>query len=91
LPGEPPQRPGLIRVNPNEQGVAIEVEVWELPMHELGSFVANIPAPLGIGTLTLANGETVQGFLCEHYAIENAKDISYFGGWRSYLQQLANP
>ncbi|SDH35600.1 allophanate hydrolase [Nitrosomonas sp. Nm132] len=91
LPGEPPQRPGLIRVNPNEQGVAIEVEVWELPMHELGSFVANIPAPLGIGTLTLANGETVQGFLCEHYAIENAKDISCFGGWRGYLQQLANP
>ncbi len=91
LPGEPPQRPGLIRVNPNEQGVAIEVEVWELPVHELGSFVANIPAPLGIGTLTLANGETVQGFLCEHYAIENAKDISYSGGWRSYLQQLVSP
>ncbi len=85
LPGESPQRPGLVRVNPNEQGVAIEVEVWELPVRELGGFVAHIPAPLGIGTITLVNGETVQGFLCEHYAIGNAKDISHFGGWRNYL------
>lgn len=85
LSGEAPQRPGLIRVNPNEQGTVIEVEVWELPVHELGSFVAGIPAPLGIGTITLANGETVQGFLCEHYAIGTAKDISHFGGWRNYL------
>lgn len=90
LPGNSPQRPGLIRVNKNEQGVAIEVEVWELPAQELGSFVANIPAPLGIGTIILANGETVQGFLCEHYAIENATDISHFDGWRSYLRKLGN-
>ena len=91
LPGKPPQRPGLIRVNDGEQGVAIEVEVWELPACKLGSFVANIPAPLGIGTITLANGETVQSFLCEHYAIESAVDISHLGGWRSYLRQLDNP
>ncbi|WP_297325054.1 allophanate hydrolase [Nitrosomonas sp.] len=85
LPGESPQRPGLVRVNKNEQGVAIEVEIWELPARELGSFVANIPAPLGIGTITLANGKTVQGFLCERYAIDNATDISHFSGWRNYL------
>ncbi|MDP1787510.1 MAG: allophanate hydrolase, partial [Nitrosomonas sp.] len=91
LPGNPPQRPGLIRVNNNAQGVPIEVEVWELPARELGSFVASIPAPLGIGTISLANGDTLPGFLCEHYAIENATDISYSGGWRNYLRQLANP
>ena len=90
LPGDPPQRPGLIRVNKNAQGVAIEVEVWELPVRELGNFVASIPAPLGIGTITLANGDTLPGFLCEHYAIANAADISYSGGWRNYLRQLAN-
>ncbi len=88
LPGKSPQRPGLIRVNPNEAGAAIEVEVWELPECEFGSFTANIPAPLGIGRITLANGETVQGFLCEHYAIINAEDISHLGGWRNYLRQL---
>ncbi|PTQ88044.1 allophanate hydrolase [Nitrosomonas ureae] len=87
LPGNPPQRPGLIRVNKNEQGVPIEVEVWELPMLELGSFVAGIPAPLGIGTITLANGETLLGFVCERYAVENTLDISQLGGWRNYLKQ----
>jgi allophanate hydrolase len=59
LPGGPPQRPGLVRVDRNEQGAAIEVEVWELPAHEFGSFVAGIPAPLGIGTLTLADGAAI--------------------------------
>ncbi len=56
-------------------------------MYELGSFVAGIPAPLGIGTITLANGETLLGFVCERYAIENAMDISQLGGWRNYLKQ----
>ncbi len=91
LPGDPPLRPGLVRVNKDEQGVAIEVEIWELPARELGSFVASIPAPLGIGSITLANSETVSGFLCERYAINNAKDISHLGGWRNYLRQLDNP
>lgn len=90
LPGGPPYRPGLVRVERNEQGSAIEVEVWELPTQEFGSFVAGIPAPLGIGTITLANGDIVQSFLCEGYAVADAEDISRFGGWRDYMQQLRN-
>jgi allophanate hydrolase len=90
LPGGPPYRPGLVRVEKNEQGSAIEVEVWELPTQEFGSFVAGIPAPLGIGTITLANGDIVQSFLCEGYAVADAEDISRFGGWRDYMQQLRN-
>ncbi|SCY61747.1 allophanate hydrolase, partial [Nitrosospira sp. Nsp13] len=90
LPGDPPHRPGLVRVDGKGRGAAIEVEVWELSMHEFGSFVADIPPPLGIGTVSLADGELVQGFLCEHYAVVNAVDISSFGGWRSYLKQPAN-
>lgn len=88
LAGGPPCRPGLVRVDGNEQGTAIEVEVWGLPAHEFGSFVAGIPAPLGIGTITLTDGETVQGFLCEHYAVVGATEISRFGGWRGYLRQM---
>ncbi|SET34497.1 allophanate hydrolase [Nitrosospira multiformis] len=91
LPGTPPLRPGLVRVDKNERGFAIEVEVWELPASEFGSFVAGIPAPLGIGTITLAGGESVQGFLCEGYAVADAKDISQFGGWRRYMQSTAHP
>jgi allophanate hydrolase len=88
LPGQPPKRPGLVRVERNGRGAAIKVEVWELPTREFGSFVAGIPAPLGIGTITLADGKAVQGFLCEHYAVADAEDISRFGGWRDYLQQF---
>ena len=49
------------------------------------SFVALIPAPLGIGTLTLADGSTVQGFVCESIALDGAEDITHHGGWRSYI------
>jgi len=88
LPGGPPHRPGLVHVEASESGSAIEVEVWELPASEFGSFVSCIPIPLGIGTVTLVNGEAVQGFLCERYAVALAADISDYGGWRAYLQQL---
>lgn len=86
LPGGPPHRPGMVRVPADERGSEIEVEVWEMAAREFGSFVAGIPAPLGIGTLTLADGEQVQGFICEPYAVKGAVDISCFGGWRAYLQ-----
>jgi allophanate hydrolase len=88
LPGGPPHRPGLVRVEVNEPGTAIEVEVWEMPVSEFGSFVACVPVPLGIGTITLASGEAVQGFLCEQYAIAHAVDISRYGGWRAYLKAV---
>lgn len=86
LPGGPPHRPGMVRVVAGESGSAIEVEVWEMAAREFGSFVAGIPAPLGIGTITLASGEKVQGFVCEQYAVADAVDISHFGGWRAYLK-----
>ncbi|MFA5170348.1 MAG: allophanate hydrolase [Sulfuriferula sp.] len=85
LPGGPPYRPGMVRVKPGEQGGAIAVEVWEMPAREFGSFVAGIPAPLGIGTITLANGESVLSFVCESYAVVDAVDITHLGNWREYL------
>lgn len=84
LPGGPPFRPGLVRAA--EGGVAIDVEVWALPLEHYGSFVAGIPAPLGIGSVVLANGKTMQGFVCEAYALSGARDISAHGGWREYLK-----
>jgi allophanate hydrolase len=50
-----------------------------------GSFVALIPSPLGIGTVTLEDGGRAQGFLCEPHALEGAEDITADGGWRVYL------
>jgi allophanate hydrolase len=85
LPGGPPQRPGMVRVGPDAGGAAIAMEIWEMPAIAFGSFVAGIPAPLGIGSVTLADGGSVQGFVCEAHAAEGARDITGFGGWRDYL------
>jgi len=79
-----PPKPGLAKVATGE-GHAIQVEVWEMPLARFGEFVAEIPAPLGIGTLELADGSVVKGFICEPAALADADDISAFGGWRAYL------
>ncbi|HEV7605809.1 MAG TPA: allophanate hydrolase [Steroidobacteraceae bacterium] len=83
LPGGPPFRPGLVQVK--DGGVAIDVEVWRMPVEHFGSFVAGIPAPLGIGKVKLEDGSAVSGFLCESLAVGDASDISSLGGWRQYL------
>lgn len=80
-------KPGLIRQAEGQLGYAIEVEVWELSPAAFGQFVAEIPSPLGIGTLILHDGQEVKGFLCEPFAVVQAQDISHFGGWRRYLSQ----
>ena len=87
LPGGPPQRPGLVRVADN--GGAIELEVWSLPSDKVGAFATKIPAPLGLGTVALADGSGVLGFLCESYAVSSARDITSLGGWRAYMKSLA--
>jgi allophanate hydrolase len=87
LAGGPPFRPGMICVPSG--GAPIEVEVWAIPTEHLGSFVAGIPAPLGIGKLELADGTRVPGFICEGLGIDGAADITHFGGWRAYLQRDA--
>jgi allophanate hydrolase len=79
-----PPKPGLLRVKDGE-GTAIEIEIWALPEAAFGRFVANIPSPLSIGTLVLANGEAVKGFLVEAEAVKGARDISSFGGWRKFV------
>jgi allophanate hydrolase len=77
------KRPGLIQVAAG--GASIECEVWEMPAREFGSFVAGIPAPLGIGKLELADGSSVNGFICEGIGVADARDITEFGGWRAWL------
>jgi allophanate hydrolase len=85
LPGTTPPKPGLLRVNlPTSNG--IEVEVWEMSAAEFGTFVDAIPPPLGIGTIELDDGDQVKGFLVEAYAVKDAPDITYTGGWRAYLK-----
>ena len=87
LPGNAPRRPGMVRVA--RGGAAIELEVWSVPSKNIGAFARQIPAPLGLGSVALADGATVLGFLCEGYATDGARDITGFGGWRAYLKSLA--
>ncbi len=75
-------RPGLVFDGVGAGG--IDLEIWEMPTIAFGAFVAAIPPPLGIGTITLADGTTVKGFLCEAYAAVAAENITAFGGWRAY-------
>ncbi|MFH4157361.1 allophanate hydrolase [Acinetobacter bereziniae] len=81
-----PPKPGL---QFDIDGTAIEVEVWDIPLANFGAIVAEVPSPLGIGNLQLEDGTWVKGFICEAYAIQEAVDISHFGGWRAYIKSLS--
>ncbi|MES1164345.1 MAG: allophanate hydrolase [Verrucomicrobiota bacterium] len=83
-----PPKPGLVRTAAGD-GVAVAVELWRLTPSAFGTFVSRIPPPLCMGKLELDDGTTVSGFLCEGHAIEGARDISSFGGWRAYLISVA--
>ncbi|MFT4272010.1 MAG: allophanate hydrolase [Pantoea sp.] len=83
----PIKKPGLLR---DEQGAAITVELWDIPLARFGEFVAEIPPPLGIGSLTLADGRVVKGFICEPMVLKQALEITEFGGWRNWLTSLGS-
>jgi allophanate hydrolase len=82
-----PPKPGLVRCCADE-GASIALEVWEIPLRTFGKFVADVPAPLGIGTLQLISGCTAKGFICEPSALAHgsgATEITSHGGWLAYL------
>ncbi|MEZ5403216.1 MAG: allophanate hydrolase [Bryobacteraceae bacterium] len=83
-----PPKPGLVH-EPGFQGPGIEVEVWAVPDDRFGSFVAGVPAPLGIGTAVLEDGTAVKCFICEPYAVAGSTEITRFGGWRGYRASLS--
>ncbi|MGI5199386.1 allophanate hydrolase [Streptomyces sp. CA-288835] len=87
LTTEPP-KPGLVHVGAN--GAAIEAEVWRLPAEGLGRLTAALPRPMTLGRVTLADGSDVPGFLCEPGALDDARDITEYGGWRAYLESLSD-
>jgi allophanate hydrolase len=83
-----PPKPALVHCGPG--GSAIELEVYELSTTAFGSFVAEVPAPLAIGSVTLENGSSVRGFVAEPRALDGAVDITAHGGWRAYLAQRSS-
>ncbi len=79
-----PPKPGLVRT-PGHAGGGVELEVWSLSTEAFGSFVAEVPAPMVIGTVELEDATRVKGFLCEPAALEGSEDITHLGGWRGFL------
>jgi len=86
--GTVPPKPGMLRVEAGT-GTPIELEIWALSASAFGKFVAAIPPPLSIGTVRLADSRNVKGFLVEPAALEEARDISVFGGWRAFMAEAA--
>ena len=89
LSGGPPLRPGLLRVDGQQAG-SIALEIWSLPHTAFGEFIAGIPAPLAIGTITLSDGSSVKGFICEAAGVKGATDITALGDWRAFLDGLCD-
>jgi allophanate hydrolase len=83
-----PPKPGMLRVEAGS-GTGVELEIWALSVAAFGEFVAAIPPPLSIGTIRLADGRNVKGFLVEPAALDGARDISAFGGWRAFMAEAA--
>ncbi len=79
-----PPRPGLVRGSTTRSN-GIALELWSLPVETVGALLQLIAPPLGLGTIELSDGGKVQGFLCEAYAVDQATDITEFGGWRGFL------
>lgn len=81
-----PPRPGLLR--DEQRAGAVDVEIYDLPMTGFGQLVASVAPPLAIGTVELADGESVKGFLCESFAAAAARDITEFGSWLVFRDHL---
>ncbi|MBB2183287.1 allophanate hydrolase [Lachnospiraceae bacterium MD1] len=69
-----PVKPGMVRDEKN--GTYIEVDVYDIPVANLGIFMKQVTSPLSIGEIELEDGRWVNGFICEPYGVENAEDIS---------------
>ena len=83
------RKPGMVRVA--EGGIAVPLELWDLPEATWGSFLAEIPHPLCLGQVELEDGRWITGFLMEGSAIARCADITSYGGWKAYLARVANP
>ena len=85
LPDTSPAKPGMVR---SENGGSIEIEVWQIDVTAFGRLVAAVPPPLVIGSVELASGEWIKGFLCEEVGLKDAPEITNMGGWRTYLASV---
>lgn len=89
-----PVKPGLMRCA-ESSGAAIQVETYLMSAHAFGRLVASTPGPLGFGSIELADGRIVKGFLAEAAALlapngtplPNVTEITATGSFKVWLQE----
>ena len=83
-PAAMPPKPGMLRVA-RRRGPAIEVEVWALTRGGVRP-LRRLRAAAAVDRQRAARRrQTAKGFLVEATAVDGARDISSFGGWRAYM------
>lgn len=83
------KNPAMIRVGPADtQAVQVDVEVWKVPYAGLAVVLAGEPEGLSIGKVPLEDGTTVLGVIGEPELVKGMWEISQFGGWRRYIENL---
>lgn len=80
------EHPAMLRVT-DGTGSKVAVEVWSVPVTELTGILLNEPPGLCIGKVRLEDGSIVLGVLGEPALVEGHREITAYGGWRSYLAQ----
>ncbi len=79
--------PAMLKVKSG--GVAVALEVWNVPLAGLGIILSQEPPGLAIGKVTLQDGEEVLGVIGEPLTVEGKREITAYGGWRAYQTALA--
>lgn len=81
---------GMVKVLDNS-GTAVYLEIFRVPIESVGRFLEQIPAPLGLGTVSLEDGSSTVGFICEGYIAQEKstciEDITHLGSWHVYLDR----
>ena len=83
---------GMVKVL-DKSGTAVYLEIFRVPIESVGRFLEQIPAPLGLGTVSLDDGSSTLGFICEGYVAQEqssfTQDITHHGSWHAYLKSKA--
>ncbi|MEE4283083.1 MAG: hypothetical protein V2I41_14150 [Pseudomonadales bacterium] len=67
-------------------GVSVALEVWEVPAAGLAQVLLQEPPGLCVGKVQLIDGDEVLGVLGEAILCDGQREITSYGGWRSYCE-----